>query len=191
MIDPLQSKWDSRHRVERIGGDQPSPFLVSLESILPPSGRALDVGGGAGRNAIWLARTGLDATVADISPVALARAARLAGEAGVEIATIRIDLENDPFPPGPWDLVVTINFLVRSLFAPLVEEIAPGGMLVVSQPTVRNLERHSRPPRGFLLKAGEVADLCPGLQSLQHTESWTDDGRHEAHFVAIRPAAVE
>ncbi|MAE69154.1 MAG: SAM-dependent methyltransferase [Gemmatimonadetes bacterium] len=191
MIDPLQAKWDSRHRVERIGGDRPSPYLVSIEPLLPSVGSAIDVGGGAGRNAIWLARKGLDTTVADISPVALARAARLAGEAGVEIATIRLDLESDPFPPGPWNLVVTINFLFRPLFAPLVERIAPGGLLVVSQPTVRNLERHPRPPREFLLEAGEIVDLCPSLDPIQHTEDWTVEGRHEAHFVGYRPGAED
>ncbi|WP_345152704.1 class I SAM-dependent methyltransferase [Nonomuraea rubra] len=49
---------------------------------LPP-GTALDLGSGEGGDAIWLARKGWRVTAADISGVALRRAARHAEEAGV------------------------------------------------------------------------------------------------------------
>ncbi len=190
MSTPLEEKWDERHRRERFGGDRPSPFLLSLQTRLPREGRVLDVGGGAGRNGILLARRGLRVTVADLSRVALERAHELARRAGTEIDTLRIDLEREPFPAGPWAVVLNINFLTRAIFPRYRAELAPGGMLIVSQPTVRNLERHPRPPRPFLLEPNEILELCRGLEIEHHREAWTGKGRHEAHLLARRPAAI-
>ncbi len=39
-----------------------------LERYLPPAGRILDIGGGAGRYTIWLARRGYKVVLADLSP---------------------------------------------------------------------------------------------------------------------------
>src|SRR4051812_10575216 len=69
-----QVRWDEAYRERRVGSQEPSPFLVAMEGKLPGSGRALDIAGGAGANAVWLARRGLEVTVADISPVGLALA---------------------------------------------------------------------------------------------------------------------
>lgn len=41
--------------------------IDALEDHLPPSGRVLDAGGGAGRYSIWLAERGYDVTIVDLS----------------------------------------------------------------------------------------------------------------------------
>ena len=46
----------------------------------------VDIAGGAGANALWLARRGLDVTLADISPVGLALAEDECRARGVEAA---------------------------------------------------------------------------------------------------------
>ncbi|HEX9052362.1 MAG TPA: methyltransferase domain-containing protein, partial [Anaeromyxobacter sp.] len=76
-----RERWNARY-AEEAETPAPSPFLLSLDDVLPRRGRALDVAGGSGRNALWLARRGLDVTLADVSDVALARAARAARDAG-------------------------------------------------------------------------------------------------------------
>ena len=68
---------------------------------------------GAGQNAIWLAQRGLHVTVADIADRGLARARQLARQNDVVLHTVEVDLEEGPFPPGPWDLIV--SFLFRKL----------------------------------------------------------------------------
>ena len=50
-----------------------------------PAGRAVDLGTGEGRNAIWLAERGWQVTAVDFSAVGLARAARLAAERAVSV----------------------------------------------------------------------------------------------------------
>jgi tellurite methyltransferase len=182
-----RERWNLRYREGEKAG-APSPFLCGLDDVLPRRGRALDVAGGAGRHAIWLARRGLSVTLADVSDVALSTTARLAGEAGVAIETQRVDFEVSPLPAGPWDVVVSFNFLHRPLFGALPLALAPGGWLVVAHPTRTNLTRHPRPGPDHLLDDGELATLARGLEIVSCEEGWFESGRHEARLVARRPA---
>jgi hypothetical protein len=52
---------------------------------------------------------------------------------------------------------------------------------------VRNLERHSRPPREFLLDEGEARRLVQGWEVVHAEEGWLTEGRHEALIIARRP----
>jgi SAM-dependent methyltransferase len=182
--------WDAKYREAPSPTRGPSPFLVSVADILTPGGKALDVAGGAGSNAVWLAGRGWDVTVADISPVGLAAARECAANAGVVLRTLEIDLEQDAFPPGPWDLIVCVRFLWRPLFATIPGELAPGGVLVVVHPTRSNLSRHDRPGPQHLLEDGELPGLVSGLEILKFQEGWTEEGRHEARIVARRRARL-
>jgi SAM-dependent methyltransferase len=178
-----RDKWDARYRAGGHVGVSPSPFLVSLANRLPRRGRALDVAGGAGRNALWLAARGLDVTIADVSEVGLAVARERAERAQLHVQTREVDLEEE-FPEGPWDLVVCILYLQRSLFETFPRVLAPGGLLVFLQPTVINLERHAKPPRDFLLEPGEGRSLIQDLDILESDEGWSIDGFHEARILA-------
>jgi len=184
MSQADRAKWDAKYRDGSHQSRRVSPFLESLDAVLPRRGRALDVAGGAGRNALWLARRGLDVTIADVSEVALSIARSRAETEGLSLSTVAVDLEEDPFVSGPWDLIVNVCFLQRSLFSIYPEVLAPTGLLVFLQPTVVNLERHRRPPRAFLLEPGEAADLVGDLTIVSLTEGWTEDGHHEARVVA-------
>ena len=139
--------------------------------------------GGPGRNALWLADRGLDTTMLDISDVALVMAERAAKELGLNVELINTDLEEDPIPEGPWDVVVCFNYLHRPLLSTLAPVLAPDGLLVLELATRTNLERHERPPRQFLLEEGEILKLLPGLELLEYHERWWHD-RHVAHVVA-------
>ena len=186
MAEADRRKWDARYRERGAGVREPSGFLEALDDLLPRTGRALDVAGGAGRHALWLARRGLDVTLADISGVALEVAREEAGRAGLVVHTLRLDLEAEPLPPGPWDLVLCVDFLWRPLFDAIPTALAPGGLLVVAHPTLANLERHARPGPEHLLGAGELPDLVRGLEILRYDEGWREEGRHEAWLAARR-----
>lgn len=164
-----------------------TPFLESLDALLPRQGRALDVAGGPGHDALWLAARGLDVTLVDLSDVALARAREEAAARRLPLTLEARDLELQGLPDGRWDVVVCLNYLQRSLFPRWPEALAPGGLLVFAQPTRTNLERHPKPSSRFSLEPGELATLVPpGLVVLSLTEAWTDQGRHEARLVARR-----
>lgn len=181
-----RERWNRRYA----GGnesDEPSGFVTGLEELLSPRGRALDVAGGAGRHALWLAEQGWEVTLVDISDHALALVREAAERAGVAVQCRRVDLEKEPLPKGPWDLILCMHYLQRDLFSRFVEHLAPGGILVFAIATERNRERHQRPPPQYLLSEGEAPHLVPDLEIISYEEGWSDEGRHEARVVARKP----
>jgi SAM-dependent methyltransferase len=191
MADGDRARWDARWSATGTPEPaEPAAALLEAEAVLPRAGaarapRVLDVAGGAGRNAVWLARRGYDVTLADVSPVALARAAGAAATAGVTLRLVARDVETTALPPGPWDAIVVIDFLHRPLFDAFPTALAAGGVLLYAQPTKRNLERHARPGTRFLVDDGELRALARGLEVVRYAEGWLDD-RHVARLVARR-----
>jgi SAM-dependent methyltransferase len=179
-----RKKWNKRYDSDDVR-TEPSPFLTDMLQFVPRRGRALDIAGGAGRNAIVLARRGLTTTVVDISDVGLARCAEAGKQAGVRLRTVCLDLDEKPLPKGPWDVVLVFHYLNRLLFSSIEERLAPGGVLITSIATVRNRERNERPPLEHCLDEGELPSLIGDLGVIHYEETWRDD-RHEARLVARR-----
>jgi 2-polyprenyl-3-methyl-5-hydroxy-6-metoxy-1,4-benzoquinol methylase len=90
--DPSRERWNRRWSgEERVhASTAPSRFLVAEVAGLPP-GAALDLGCGAGRNAVWLAEQGWRVTAVDFSDVALRMARALADERRVAVEWIEAD----------------------------------------------------------------------------------------------------
>lgn len=187
-----RGKWNARYQehsqAQGHAVREPSRFLVAVSDLLPRRGRVLDVGGGNGRNAIWLARRGLDVTIVDISAVGLALASDAARAANVSIRTVCADLETESLPEGPWDVIIDVHFLLRSLLPSFGAALVPGGSLVFAQPTMANLKYHDRPSRSYLLENHELLGLMAGLEPVLYREGWNEDGHHEAELLARRPA---
>jgi SAM-dependent methyltransferase len=122
--------------------------------------------------------------------MALQIARQRARSAALRLRTVALDLEMAPLPAGPWDLVVCVDFLWRTLFDAIPGVLAPGGCLVVVHPTRTNRQRHEHPGPRHLLDDGELPGLVVGLEVIRYEESWTDEGRHEARLVARRPLDV-
>ena len=192
MSEADRMKWDSRYS-QNAPSNEPSPWLLAFlerpfENIVPKSGRVLDVAGGAGRNAIWFAQRGYDVTLVDVSPVAIELAEQRAKEAGVTFASRVMDLENEPLPEGPWDIIVQMHYLDRALFSQYVTILAPAGLLFVEHPTKSNLERHAKPGLPYLLEDGELPELCDEFVMVSYGEGWNEAGKYEARLVARRLA---
>jgi cyclopropane fatty-acyl-phospholipid synthase-like methyltransferase len=88
------------------------PELAELvESGRLRRGRAIDLGCGAGREAIFLAREGFDVTGVDISPTAIGMAEKAAIEEGVEVSFLVDDLTDLSRVKGLFDLLVDYGAL--------------------------------------------------------------------------------
>jgi SAM-dependent methyltransferase len=191
--DGGRARWDARWAGADPNEGDASPVVIGLLRDLElPAGGVLDLAGGPGRNAVWLAAAGHDVTVLDVSPTALRLADARAQAAGVSLRTVEADLTRAPIPAGPWALALVSHYLQRDLFADIATRLVPGGALVIVHPTQDNLQRHARPSVRFLLARGEAEALArgAGLTVERSVEDWVGDGdaaRHLARVVARRP----
>ncbi|GAA1310866.1 class I SAM-dependent methyltransferase [Pseudonocardia xinjiangensis] len=130
--------WDERYgSVTRIWSGEPNPQLVAEAAGLAP-GTALDAGCGEGGDAYWLARQGWRVTAADVSAVALERAAAHADpDIADRITWQQADLLAGWAPePLAYDLVNVqfVHFpsaLRGPVYARLAVAVAPGGVLLI------------------------------------------------------------
>jgi len=165
-----RTRWDARHAAaEPIESGAPNPVLIEETERLAP-GRALDLGTGDGRNAVWLARRGWQVTAVDFSLVALARARELAEAAGVSVDWRLADLVEFEPPPDAFDLV-TLFFIHlppderRAIHAAAAAALAPGGILLAVGHDRSNLDRGVGGPQdpAVLFSPDEIAAEFPGL----------------------------
>ena len=139
-----RERWNRRYREKGTETPGPSALLQEFAQALPERGRALDLAGGVGQNALFFAERGLTATLCDLSDAALCRGQLAADRRALSLICLQIDLEKDPLPRGPWNVVAWTFYHQPELFAPLCEELAPGGLLFFVHPTRKNLDRNAR-----------------------------------------------
>ena len=178
-----RERWNERHRRRAGGGDAPSAWVLEHRALLEERapGRALDLACGGGRHAVWLAERGFSVDAVDISDVAIERLRARAAAAGLPVRALRADLEADPLPPGPYDVVVDVNYLQRSLLGPIADALAPGGLLVCETFTRDHTEvlGASLDP-AYTLGPNELLRAFAGLRVLHYREGIVEEGRRRA-----------
>ena len=97
--------WNATYREGRTF--TPSPFVMDVVKNVPP-GRALDVGMGQGRNALYLASIGWDVTGVDISDEGLRQAREAATARKLSLHAIQADIEAWDHGSEHWDLVLLV-----------------------------------------------------------------------------------
>ncbi len=128
--------WDRRYaEKEWVLSLEPNQIVVDLVSPLDP-GRALELGAGEGRHAVWLARRGWQVKAVDFSGVGLDKARRRARECGVELECVLADVRDWRPAPGGYDLVLLAYMHPlpperEAVFAAIADAVAPGGHLLV------------------------------------------------------------
>jgi SAM-dependent methyltransferase len=140
--------WDRRYGgTELLWRAEPNRFVAAELQGLPP-GRALDLGAGEGRNAVWLAERGWRVTAVDFSAVALDKGRGLAQARGVSVDWVLEDLRGYRPELAAYDLV-----LVAYL------QLLPAERAAVLRGAVTALARH-----GTLLVVGhDLANLAEGV----------------------------
>jgi SAM-dependent methyltransferase len=121
--------------VFKSGGGPSSPLRLLQEALYKVKpGKALDAGMGRGRNTIYLAATGWDATGYDMSPDALTGAQAEAAAAGVKIKTVEAKHDDFAFGTDQWDLIVCAYCYLKpddTTWPPIfLKALKPGGLVV-------------------------------------------------------------
>lgn len=168
-------QWDARYRdAPDLWTKEPNAQLVAFASDLAP-GRALDVGAGDGRNAIWLATQGWAVTAIDLSAVALERAQARAAERGAQLECIVADWREHPFGEAAYDLVVVSYMHPQpsersALFERAARALVPGGHLLTVGVILADHGRRGPPDSERLYTVDRVREALRGFDVLRCDE---------------------
>jgi SAM-dependent methyltransferase len=201
MTGPVDRRamWDERHAArDPIEGHAPDPTLVVVAAGLPPA-RALDLGTGDGRNAVWLAERGWQVIAVDFSAVALGRASDRAAAAGLDVDWRLEDLLAWRPEEAAYELVALMFIHLPAaervrVYDAACRAVAPGGTVLVVGHDLANLGRGMGGPQDpdvLFTPADVVAALPAGFQVVRAetvTRSEGDRVQLDAVVVARRPA---
>jgi SAM-dependent methyltransferase len=177
-------RWDARYAA--LAPPEPrAPDAADrwpgLLTLLPTSGRCVDIASGHGAVTLWLALRGVHVTALDVSAVAIDRLAASAATHGVvdRIDARTIDLDQGlPADLIDLDLIVCQRFRDRALYGPMVDRLRLGGLAVITVLSSVGTERPSR----FHAAAGELSEAFGERGEILH--QYEGDGL--AHVVVRR-----
>jgi tellurite methyltransferase len=190
-----RERWNAKFLAGEAQMREPNSLVVEACSG-QRAGRALDLAGGAGRHAIWLAQRGWQVVLTDVSDEGLALARQRASAAGIPVAdaigggsgnagsiTMRRESAADTVAwtktGERFDLVIAVRVLLRELFGELPALLAPGGTLVYMTFTSEHARFANGKSTRYALRPGELRDAFPTLTLVSYRE---EDG--EAGLVA-------
>lgn len=191
-----RERWNAKFLAGEAQRTDPNRLVVEACSGLKP-GRALDLAGGAGRHALWLAERGWRVTLADVADEGLAVARKRAAEAGIPIAqdqgggepeagsiamrreAAEATVEWARAEGKRFDLIVVVRVLLRELFPDLPRLLAPGGTLVYMTFTSEHARFAEGKSTRYALRPGALRGAFPALTTVVDRE---EDG--EAGLVA-------
>lgn len=187
--------WNERYASQPLLWNvDPGPFLGGEVGAMEP-GRALDLGAGEGRTALWLAARGWEVTAVDFSDVAIERGRRRAETAGVAGAIEWVCEDLVDFSPGDRTFSLVLSMFIHlsqpargRLLGAAAASLTPGGvMLVVGYDTTHAAEGQGGPRDPTILFSPDdiVADL-PGLR-IERAERLRVGDAVDAVVRAVRP----
>jgi len=137
-MNTQQMFFQAYDRDEVAYGLTPSAELASCLQQLKPTGRAIDLGAGAGRDTLALAQAGLDVLAVDLSRRGLSRIVERAGKLQLldRVETRVADARQVDLPPGQFAVVVATTVLCHlpqadglALWQRMAAAIQHGGIL--------------------------------------------------------------
>jgi tellurite methyltransferase len=180
-----RKRWNRKYRETPGAFVTPDPFLLRafseyIRPLFPSGGSAVDLAGGAGRHAIWLARqsgekTPWDVTLIDISEAGVELAKQNAGTVASSIRFVVHDLTHFKASQTDFekqfDIVLAFFYLERNIFPEIVKALRPAGLLIYKTLTSAQAQ-HAGGPKNpeYLLRPGELPQLATGLRILHYQE---------------------
>jgi tellurite methyltransferase len=188
MAADERALWNQKYSEGSHGSLEPDSLLFSAyEEFLSQTapGSALDVAGGVGRHAVWLAQRGWRVKLLDISEVGVDLARKNAkkvltasGKDSLITAEVSdLNLVRD-LGRGQYDLVMVFFYLQRELFPALISALKPGGLLTYKTYTTEQKRLAGSGPSNpmFLLKPNELLHAFASLRVLHYHETTAKEG---------------
>ena len=168
-------------------------------------GRALDVGCGQGRNALYLSQQGFEVDAWDVNPQSLQKLQQIIDAEGIQkIHLQQRDLNADPSITGTYDFIyctVVMMFLEAPTVKPLIAQMQQatnvnGLNLIVCAMDTDDIPAQADFP--FAFKAGELSALYDGWNIVKYNENVGELHRVDAqgnrikqHFATLLAQKIE
>ncbi|WP_342527367.1 class I SAM-dependent methyltransferase [Chryseomicrobium sp. FSL W7-1435] len=128
------ANWNERFKDKKyVYGTEPNVFLKDMYTAL--SGEVLTIAEGEGRNAVFLARQGLNVTAWDYAESGLEKVSKLAAKQGVRVSTELVDLAEAEWQQNQWDGIVNVfghfpGEVRKKTLSGVKEAVRPGGYFI-------------------------------------------------------------
>ncbi|BBP44870.1 SAM-dependent methyltransferase [Thiosulfatimonas sediminis] len=167
-----QPKWELHYADATLQTPANPCFVLQQHStLLPFSGRALEIACGLGGNARFLARCGLKTDAWDISDNALTILNNYASLHHLPITPLITDLEQMLLPYQQYDVIVVSRYLNRALCQQLVAALKPKGRIFY-QTFLAPVQQNAPSNLEFYLQTGELTHLFQDLRCEVYGEGW-------------------
>jgi SAM-dependent methyltransferase len=191
MDDGKGALWDLKYQEGLPSLTKPDPFFLSVcERFVfprfPNGGTGLDLAGGLGRHAMWLATREWRMSVVDVSEVAIGQLRHEASQLGLQLDLFALDAAEYEFGRGRYDVVILFYHLDRSLFPKIVSALNPGGVFICKMATRWGSETPGPGGASNPLERNEIVSLVPGLHVVEHRERAVRD-RGVVEFAGSKP----
>ena len=170
MSEEDRNKWNQRYLENSYRKTNP---VTLLEDWIPaiPTGKALDVACGAGRNALFMAQAGFDVDAIDISREGLKLARQNAENLGLIINWIEQDFDQHCKFKADYDLIVVLWYVNLPLITRLCDCLKAGGYLLCEEHLVVDEEVIGPQNSDYRVKPGVLRDAVAPLEVLLYEES--------------------
>jgi SAM-dependent methyltransferase len=194
-FDEQRTHWDLKYEQGLPSLEKPDPFYLSafdrfVADSFPNGGTALDLAGGIGRHALWLAKRNWQVTVVDISEVAIRKLDQKARQLDLALDLFALDAREYPFKPAYFDLIVMFYHFDRDICPKVLSTLKTGGILIcksrVSWDSYEGAAAASIRP----LARSEILSMLPGLWVMHHQERPVRD-RGVVEYVGKKPGSGE
>jgi SAM-dependent methyltransferase len=191
-LNEPRSHWDLKYQQGLPSLEKPDPFFLNafdqfVGDSFPNGGTALDLAGGIGRHALWLAKRNWQVTVVDISEVAIRKLDQKAQQLGLTLDLLAVDAKDYPFRPACFDLIVMFYHFDRDICSRVLSTLKPGGFVICKSGVYWDSYEGTAPANLRPLAKSEILSLLPELPVLHHQERPVRE-RGVVEYVGKKPA---
>jgi SAM-dependent methyltransferase len=185
-----RSHWDLKYEQGLPSLEKPDPFFLTafdqfVVDSFPNGGTALDLAGGIGRHALWLAKRNWQVTVVDISEVAIRKLDQKAQQLDLTLNLLALDAREYTFEPARFDLIVMFYHLDRDICPQVPASLRPGGFVICKSCVCWDAYEGVAPANLRPLAKSEILTLLEELSPLHHQERPVRD-RGVVEFIGMK-----
>jgi len=163
---------------------KPSSLLVEYLPLLP-SGKAIDIAMGKGRNALYLAERGFDVEGVDIDEAAVGICKEKAEKKGVKMKSVVADLTSYQIFEENYNVILCFHYLQRDLIPMMKAGLKKGGIILyetflIDQHIQWGTPRH----REYCFMRNELLDFFKDFRILYYKEGFVTKEKALASLVA-------